>query len=654
MSGSLRLLIIIVAIYMPLIESNPRVKRIVGGSPAQLPPPDDPRVFLRFAAKSAYIKGVLDTPHYVFRGIRYAHKPNGKDRFQRPRQYFLEGDIDATKYPPACLQNIPGDSRIIGNEDCLFLNVFTPNLPDGTEGYPVIIWIHGGGFRHGSASQYGMRNLVGQKLVLVAIQYRLGTLGFLSTATPELPGNAALWDMAVAVQWVRNYIGFFGGNPHRIAVMGQGTGASSALMLALTTIAQGSVSAVVAMSGTAVSHWALENSPALTAEELAQYHGCPTSSILVMLKCMQNLPPDSIIEGDYQLERTRLNSRGFVSGMNGLLGSAPNAEGRFDGRSLPAAIEYPPMDEMTNGNIPNIPLLTGVTRDETKRAVNGKYREEIVKKLHNIPNFLDYVLIKNLQNFTTIANNSLLGGFFNILEPLKFRNYVQIEKNNVLEGLSKISQATVDALFNLPAFLTADLWSKKTSKTYLYSFEHVGKARKGRDFLKGLSLIGYIFEARNLDGTPLNDKPEDLSVEDMEVRERYTAMIAEFVKTGEITINNKRVPSFSQDNSFIQISTKPKITKNFRFCEMGLWAGLAQRLQSKTCQFLNVIDSSIKNVENLFFDTVNSSNINKLVPTIDNTHKKIGGIVNKIDILNIGRRQQQTTNNMIPPLGFLG
>lgn len=78
-------------------------------------------------------------------------------------------------------------------------------------------------------------------MVIVPIQYRLGTLGFLSTGTPELPGNAALWDMALAVQWVRNYIGYFGGNPHRIVVMGQGSGASSALMVALSNIAKGSI-----------------------------------------------------------------------------------------------------------------------------------------------------------------------------------------------------------------------------------------------------------------------------------------------------------------------------------------------------------------------------------------------------------------------------
>lgn len=152
---------------------------------------------------------------------------------------FLQGDIDATKLPSPCIQPVPGKNKTVGSEDCLFLNIFTPELPTGTEGLPVIVWIHGGGFRFGSASQYGVRHLIGKRIIIVSIQYRLGSLGFLSTGTREMPGNVALWDMALATQWVRNYIGFFGGNPFRIVIMGHDTGASSALLVALSNIAKG-------------------------------------------------------------------------------------------------------------------------------------------------------------------------------------------------------------------------------------------------------------------------------------------------------------------------------------------------------------------------------------------------------------------------------
>lgn len=201
------------------------------------------------------------------------------------------------------------------------------------------------------------------------------------------------------------------------------------------------------MSGTAISNWAVENAPMITAREIAEYHGCPTTSAMILLKCLQNVNAEIIAEGDTILERTRLTNRGFVTGLNGMLGAAPNAEGRFDGRSLPAAIEQPPMDDMTQGNIPKIPILTGITRDETKRAVESQYQSEIIEKLKGIPNFMDQVLIKNLQNCTHIndaAKNGTKqsGGYFNLLNPLQFRNYLKIARNNFIQGLSKIAEAT--------------------------------------------------------------------------------------------------------------------------------------------------------------------------------------------------------------------
>lgn len=202
-----------------------------------------------------------------------------------------------------------------------------------------------------------------------------------------------------------------------------------------------------------------------------------------------------------------------------------------------------------------------------------------------------------------------------------------------------------DALFNLPAFLTADLWSKNGGRTYLYRFDHVGKALKAHHFLKGVPIIGnvsegknkllykqfffifetncnkiaglgniighgdelsYLFEARNLDGSQINEK-ETLTDEDVKVRDLFTQMISDFARNGKITLGNENVPNFSSEaNNFLQITAQPKVANNFRYCEMALWAGLAQRLQSSTCQFLNIIDSSIKGVQNVFFDTIAS------------------------------------------------
>lgn len=160
------------------------------------------------------------------------------------------------------------------------------------------------------------------------------------------------------------------------------------------------MSSVVAMSGSAVSHWAIDNNPRATALELAQFHGCPTTNVLTMIKCLQALPGSNIVEvrtkfnlncdtfyfiwyffcgnwciqGDDELESVRIRTRGFVSGLSGLLGAAPIAEGRHDGRFLPSIVEMQPLGGLAEGKFPKIPLLTGITKDETKKACHGNFQ----------------------------------------------------------------------------------------------------------------------------------------------------------------------------------------------------------------------------------------------------------------------------------------
>lgn len=130
------------------------------------PPPDDPVVFVRLYGRNARIEGVHDrqTGLYSFRGLRYAEPPLALERFMRPRFRHLRGDIDATAYGPPCPQPdvVRGADAVLGDEDCLRLNVYTPRLPDESSvGLPVVIFVHGGGFRYGSANQYGVSEIDG-------------------------------------------------------------------------------------------------------------------------------------------------------------------------------------------------------------------------------------------------------------------------------------------------------------------------------------------------------------------------------------------------------------------------------------------------------------------------------------------------------------
>lgn len=147
--------------------------------------------------------------------------------------------------------------------------------------------------------------LTSKKLVMVTIQYRLGSLGFLSTGKGEQPGNAGMFDIALALRWVRDYIHFFGGNPRQVIVMGQGSGGSVAVLVGMSDMTKGYAQGVVAMSGTPVSHWTLDKEPAKTARSLIVARTCQNGNDVEMVKCMQNKTTEEI------LQVSKLNEQNF-------------------------------------------------------------------------------------------------------------------------------------------------------------------------------------------------------------------------------------------------------------------------------------------------------------------------------------------------------
>lgn len=167
--------------------------------------------------------------------------------------------------------------------------------------------------------------------------------------------------------------------------------------------------------------------------------------------------------------------------------------------------------------------------------------------------------------------------------------------------------------------------------------------------------MSYIFEARKLDGSPI-DEEENLTEEDVKVRDIFTQMIADFARNGKISVDNKNVPPFSsKDNNFLQVSSTPKVSNNFRYCEMALWAGLAQRLQTSSCQFLNILDGGLKGAQDLFYDIVSgpakqpeqlNTGMKKAEETVTNVLK------NPLNILN--NKSNKPKGNKNPLFGIIG
>lgn len=164
-----------------------------------------------------------DERYFSWKGIPYAEPPVGPLRFNDPVPHRgWTGVRDASSHGPNCA-TIGLISDKLGDEDCLFLNVFTQSVIDKR---PVMVWVHGGGFIIGSGDddRHGPEFYVTEDVVYVTLNYRLGILGFLSTGDRHAPGNYGLKDVVLALQWVKRNIINFGGDPDNITLFGQSAG----------------------------------------------------------------------------------------------------------------------------------------------------------------------------------------------------------------------------------------------------------------------------------------------------------------------------------------------------------------------------------------------------------------------------------------------
>ncbi|CAH1365806.1 unnamed protein product [Tenebrio molitor] len=238
---------------------------------------------------------------YSFQGIPYAKPPIGKLRFKDPQPPEpWTGVRDATKEGSECYSRDMFLRHIVGTEDCLFLNVYTQQLPSATNNTlkPVMVWIHGGGFRNGSgnADTYGPEFLLTEDIVLVTINYRLGIFGFLSfeDASLEVPGNAGLKDMVMALKWVQKNINKFSGDPNNVTIFGESAGGISVHYLILSPLASGLFHKAVSQSGCALNPVAQERGDITV--HLASFLDLKPSNEKAILQRLMVLPVDKLYE----------------------------------------------------------------------------------------------------------------------------------------------------------------------------------------------------------------------------------------------------------------------------------------------------------------------------------------------------------------------
>ena len=191
--------------------------------------------------QSGELVGQQQSDVRIFRGIPYAAAPVGELRWRSPKPFGTwTGIREATQFGAQALQGETFGPRSAQSDDCLFLNVWTPNNADANSKLPVLVWFHGGAFIQGSGAQprYDGTELARRGAVVITINYRLGPMGLFAhpaltaeSAPNEPLGNFCLLDMMAALTWTRENIAAFGGDPNNVTISGSSAGGTSCLFL---------------------------------------------------------------------------------------------------------------------------------------------------------------------------------------------------------------------------------------------------------------------------------------------------------------------------------------------------------------------------------------------------------------------------------------
>lgn len=301
------------------------------------------------------VQGFIQNGVAEFLGIPYAAPPVGNLRWRPPRPHAPWSRVlEATKYGPICLQTStnPYSGPANQNEDCLFLNVFTPEKkPIPNERLPVIVYIHGGGNSSGESTGYdGSKMALQGHTVVVTMNYRLGLLGDMANPAIDAEGhpfgNYDILDQQFVLKWVKQNIKNFGGDKNNVTLGGQSGGSADAEGSLMSPLAAGLFHRAILESHV------YEPTPLSTAEAqgtaFAVAAGCGSGATPAVAKCLRNLTAEQIFA---------LDSGPYHSEIIG------------DGQILPGG-SYRTL--IQQGQFNHVPVMSGTTEDEETFSLAGQ------------------------------------------------------------------------------------------------------------------------------------------------------------------------------------------------------------------------------------------------------------------------------------------
>ncbi|XP_018620621.1 carboxylesterase 5A isoform X2 [Scleropages formosus] len=418
------------------------------------------------------------------------------------------------------------------SEDCLYLNVYTPAKPSEDSQFPVMVWIHGGGFFSGGVSLFDGSALAAyENVVVVVIQYRLGILGFFSTEDEYAPGNFGLLDQVAALRWVQENIHSFGGNPKSVTIFGQSAGGASVSLQLLSPLSAGLFHRAIAQSGTARIKALFHSNPLPRTQAVANMSGCDITSTKKIVECMMQKTEEEMLSIQQQ-------SKG--------LGSTVTVDGAFLTK---------PIDEIfQNHEFHKVPFMTGVTSQEFGWLLSSHYGPE---------GWVEGTDREEVMPTLTLLNPQPADPWINDLIADEYLGSSR-DREAIRDGWVEMMG---DMMFVFPAIETANFYRDAGVPVYLYEFrqppEVLQKKRPSLVTCDHADDIFFVFGMCFVDGH--FKFTEEFPEKDKKLSRTVMSYFGNFAWTGSPNGENL-VPwaQYGKEAAYLEIGTEQRVNYHLK------------------------------------------------------------------------------------------
>ena len=437
----------------------------------------------RVQTASGPVDAVMQNGMLAYRKIPYAAPPVGALRWKAPADpQPWTAAISSETSANTCPQN--GSSPFVipsTNEDCLYLDVFTPEQRSAKR--PVMVWIHGGAFLTGGAVTYGdPSQLVSRGVIVVNINYRLGVFGFL--AHPALvaeqggsAGNYGIMDQQKALQWVQTNIGKFGGDPGNVTIFGESAGGFSVMTHLASPLSKGMFAKAIVHSGA----YAINLQPTLASAETNATSvidntltaAGSTCSGGVTTDCLRSIPTSAI--GTLMTEYGKLNSSPVPI---------------VDGRVLPKSVKA----TFIAGENNKVPMINGSNRDEWALfvAINELTARAAVSPPNTDPTNTSFALSAAGYPFYITALTGAPSGSAAQLGLLAAYPLASYGSNTAQQPSLAATALGTDLIFACPALRVSQRAANQGNATWMYEFrDRTAIPFVGRDATTGAYQLSF-------------------------------------------------------------------------------------------------------------------------------------------------------------------